>query len=69
MSDEKKRTGSFHELDELVKLFPHEPSRKSDRTDGSHKPRVHQSDIHDRLFESAWRAARERVQRNDFSNQ
>ncbi len=46
--------GSFGgELDELVKLFPHEPRRESDVAD---RKRVDDAgDVHDRLFARAWR--------------
>ena len=56
----RKEKGSFgSSFDELIKVFPDEPSKdetavKSDRSD--QKDDRH---INDRLFETAWRKARE----------
>ena len=56
---EKKGSFGTH-LDELVKHFPHEPpdpKRNGDDTPKSTDMDGHS--VHDRLFESAWRKARE----------
>jgi hypothetical protein len=53
----KPEKGSFGgHFDELVKHFPHEaPSKTDDKEDSDEKDH----DVHDRLFESAWRRSRE----------
>jgi hypothetical protein len=52
------RKGSFGgHFDELVKHFPDDHPPKAD--DPPSKPKLDTMDIHDRLFESAWRTARE----------
>jgi hypothetical protein len=50
-----RKRSSFRDLDELVKLSPHQPQpKRQEKAD----PR-HVGDVHDLLFESAWRKARE----------
>jgi hypothetical protein len=52
------KKGSFGgHLDELVRVFEPEPVRRTDRPE-RRKPKEHEN-VHDRLFESAWRTARE----------
>lgn len=52
------RKGSFGgHFDELVKHFPDEQRPKPGEPPG--KPKLDAKDIHDRLFESTWRHARE----------
>ena len=65
---EKKGSFGGH-FDELVKHFPHE--EPSPKKNGSKEPRESGDDqsVHDRLFESSWRHAREEAQRSRFSNQ
>ena len=51
------KKGSFGgHFDELVKHFPED---KTGRTNAPGKPKLDPKDVHDRLFEGAWRAARE----------
>lgn len=52
--------GSFGgHFDELVTHFRHEDGRQRDKADKRNKPAKDDSNIHDKLFESAWRKARE----------
>ena len=62
------RKGSFgSHFDEVVKHFPHEkPETRLDG--GKDKSSDQDASVHDKLFESAWRAAR-RSQPSSFSNQ
>jgi hypothetical protein len=57
----RKEKGSFRgHFDELVKVFPERPGKNSD--DGSGRPEADGEDdrhINDKLFEAAWRKARE----------
>ena len=63
------KKGSFgSHFDEVVKHFPHEESSVRDKARTRDKPSKDDGDIHDRLFESAWRKAR-RTQSSSFSNQ
>ena len=60
------KKGSFgSHFDEVVKHFPHEETTK--RVD-RRKPSKDDGNVHDKLFESAWRKARG-TQSNSFSNQ
>jgi hypothetical protein len=60
------KKGSFgSHFDEVVKHFPHaEPTQGDDRG----KPSEDDGNVHDKLFESAWRKARG-AQSRAFSNQ
>jgi hypothetical protein len=60
------KKGSFgSHFDEVVKHFPHaEPAQGDDRR----KPSKDDGNVHDKLFESAWRKARG-AQSRVFSNQ
>jgi hypothetical protein len=52
------KKGSFGgHFDELVKHFPEDKPAKGDRSSHGREPGP--TDVHDRLFESAWRQARE----------
>jgi len=57
MSDERVSSGSFRNLDELVRLFPRDAETKPKAPDRQRPAKV-EDDIHDRLFERAWREAR-----------
>jgi hypothetical protein len=48
---------TFRDLDELVKLTPEERPARPDPTDQTEPEKP--DDIHDQLFECAWRKARE----------
>jgi len=51
------KKGSFGgHFDDLVKHFPEQPSKSKEKDEGSAKD---DRNIHDRLFESAWRHSRE----------
>jgi hypothetical protein len=63
---EKKGSFGGH-FDELVKVLEPKPAKKADRLE-TQTPSVEDSNVHDRLFESAWRKARE-DQESRFSNQ
>lgn len=63
------KKGSFgSHFDEVVKHFPHEDLSERDNAKERHKPSPDDGDIHDRLFESAWRKAHG-AQSSSFSNQ
>jgi hypothetical protein len=64
-SDKKGSFGGH--LDEVVRVFEPKPTDKRDRAE-RRKPPEEDSSVHDRLFESAWRKARE-DQESRFSNQ
>jgi len=56
----RRQKGSFgSHFDELVKQFPHEESARRDKSKDDGESPKDDGDIHDRLFESAWRKARE----------
>ena len=62
------KKGSFGgHFDELVRVLEPEPAKKAERPD-RRAPSVEDSNVHDRLFESAWRKSRE-DQESRFSNQ
>jgi hypothetical protein len=64
----RKQKGSFGgHLDELVKHFPHDETRRR-KTDEQKKPSKDDANVHDKLLESAWRKARDN-QSSRFSNQ
>jgi hypothetical protein len=53
------KKGSFGgHFDQLVQVLQPEPRRKPDRSE-KRAPEDEDSNVHDRLFESAWRKARE----------
>jgi hypothetical protein len=58
------KKGSFGgHLDDLVKHFPHgQPQTKTDESEERDR-RDREASIHDRLFERAWREAREETPR------
>ena len=62
------KKGSFGgHLDELVRVFEPDRPKKSDQPEEQTRPE-RDANVHDRLFESAWRKARE-DQESRFSNQ
>lgn len=62
--------GSFgSQLDELIKVFPKERVKDRKGEDGGDALPTDPEHINDRLFESAWRKAREKDQSSRFSNQ
>ena len=63
------KKGSFgSHFDEVVKHFPHEPSAKRGEPDKRRKPSKDDRNVHDKLFETAWRKRRS-DQSSSFSNQ
>jgi hypothetical protein len=69
MAHRRAEKGSFGgQLDELIKVFPKEPpkGRKNGQSGDRSGEDLH---VNDRLFESAWRKAREEDQSSGFSNQ
>jgi hypothetical protein len=65
----RRRTqkGSFGgHFDEIVEHFPHDESAKRSKPDK--RDEKDDSNVHDKLFESAWRKSRE-TQSSRFSNQ
>jgi hypothetical protein len=63
------KKGSFgSHFDEVVKHFPHDEPANGEDADGRSKPGTTDRNVHDKLFESAWRKARE-GQSSSFSNQ
>ena len=63
------KKGSFgSHFDEVVKHFPHEETTKPDKAHDRRKRSKDDGNVHDKLFESAWRKARG-TQSNSFSNQ
>jgi len=65
----RKQKGSFGgHFDELVEQFPHGEAAKPKKSDPRDKPSKDDASVHDKLFESAWRKARDN-QSSRFSNQ
>jgi hypothetical protein len=55
------KKGSFGgHFDELVRVFEPEPRSRPDSGGKPQMPAADDASVHDRLFESAWRAAREK---------
>ena len=62
------KKGSFgSHFDEVVTHFPHEPAKRGE-ADPRRKPSKDDGNVHDKLFETAWRKRR-KDQPSDFSNQ